>query len=82
MAPQKKTFNEIEDITIKTIQNEAQQGKSRLRNKNKQRCRTAGQLQIAKFGENKKCTHSRSSMNPKHNKHKENHPKAHHNHNA
>lgn len=27
MAPQKKTFNEIEDITIKTIQNEAQKGK-------------------------------------------------------
>lgn len=37
MAPQKKTLNEIEDITISTIQNETQKGKSRLRNKNKQR---------------------------------------------
>lgn len=30
MASQKKTFNEIEGITIKTIQNEVQKGKARL----------------------------------------------------
>ena len=79
MASQKKTFNEIEGVTIKTIQNEVQKGKSEAENKNKQPRRTVGQLQIAKLGENNKCTHPRSSMNPKHNKNKENRPKAHHN---
>lgn len=79
MASQKKTFNEIEGIIIKTIQNEVQKWKSKAENKNKQHPRTVAQLQLAKFGENNKCTHPRSSMNPKHNKNKENHPKAHHN---
>lgn len=31
MASQKKTFNEIEGITIKTIHNEVQKGKARLK---------------------------------------------------
>lgn len=31
MVSQKKTFNEIEGITIKTIQNEVQKGKARLK---------------------------------------------------